>query len=102
MDSLGLAKARATEAPALSSLPARGERRNTLATGERPWGCRTVLEEGDGYESEHWVVVAGTAQGRVGDREVHLVRRRPTGRGGGQGPPPGGRGGGGGGSFDLL
>jgi len=63
-----------------------------LTTEERPWGHSTVLVEGPRYcierlqmppgqrmgiqmhyhRSEHWVVVAGTARVRVGDREVYL------------------------------
>lgn len=62
-------------------------------TSHRPWGTYTVLEEGPGYKikriqvepgrslslqkhyhrNEHWIVVSGTAQVRVGDDEF-LVR----------------------------
>ncbi len=60
----------------------------TALTGIRPWGCWTVLGEGEGYKvkrievnpshrlslqrhahrSEHWIVVAGTARIVIGDR----------------------------------
>lgn len=59
-------------------------------TGHRPWGRYTVLQEGDRHKikricvqpkqklslqmhyhrSEHWVVVSGTAQVTIGDRET--------------------------------
>jgi mannose-6-phosphate isomerase len=68
------------------------DRPKPLTTEERPWGRSTVLVEGPRYtierlemspgqrmsiqmhyhRSEHWVVVAGTARVRVGDREVYL------------------------------
>lgn len=60
----------------------------TTLTGIRPWGCWTVLGEGEGYKvkrievnpghrlslqrhthrSEHWIVVAGTARIVIADR----------------------------------
>lgn len=60
----------------------------TVLTGIRPWGCWTVLGEGEGYKvkrievnpgqrlslqrhthrSEHWIVVAGAAKITIGER----------------------------------
>ncbi|MBI2883549.1 MAG: phosphomannose isomerase type II C-terminal cupin domain [Candidatus Methylomirabilis oxyfera] len=60
----------------------------TTLTGIRPWGCWTVLGEGEGYRvkrievnpghrlslqrhtqrSEHWIIVAGTARIVIADR----------------------------------
>ena len=74
------------------------ERLNPFTSEERPWGRWTVLEEGPRYKikrlevlpgqrmslqmhyhrSEHWVVVAGTARVRVGDREVHIHPNQST------------------------
>jgi mannose-6-phosphate isomerase-like protein (cupin superfamily) len=74
------------------------DRLNPFTTEERPWGRWTVLEEGPRYKikrlevlpgqrmslqmhyhrSEHWVVVAGTARVRVGDREVHIHPNQST------------------------
>ncbi len=87
-----------SEKAALSAIPLPGERYNPLVTEERPWGSWTVLEEGPRYKikrlevlpgqrmslqmhyhrSEHWVVVAGTARVRVGDREVYVHPNQST------------------------
>lgn len=68
----------------------------THLTVLRPWGSYTVLEEGDGYKikrimvspqgklslqlhhhrAEHWVVVSGTAQVQLGEREVLLTENQ--------------------------
>lgn len=65
-------------------------------TVHRPWGSYTVLEEGPHYKikrimvspgaclslqkhhhrSEHWVVISGTAEVRVGDREIMLYENQ--------------------------
>lgn len=65
-------------------------------TVRRPWGSYTVLESGPSYKikrlevpsggrlslqmhhhrSEHWVVVAGTAQVQVGEREILLTENQ--------------------------
>lgn len=65
-------------------------------TVRRPWGSYTVLEEGPHYKikrievlpgawlslqkhhhrSEHWVVISGTAQVRVDDREILLYENQ--------------------------
>ena len=65
---------------------------------KRPWGCWTVLEEGEGYKikrledfperrislqmhshrSEHWVVVSGTARVTLGDRTAVVHRQEST------------------------
>ncbi len=65
-------------------------------TVRRPWGSYTVLGEGPGYKlkrivvppagrlslqmhhhrAEHWVVVAGTAQVQVGERELLLTENQ--------------------------
>jgi len=65
-------------------------------TVRRPWGSYTVLEEGEGYKikrielppggklslqmhhhrAEHWVVVSGTAQVQLGDREILLTENQ--------------------------
>ena len=65
-------------------------------TVHRPWGSYTVLEEGPHYKikrievhpgarlslqkhhhrSEHWVVISGTAEVRVGDRELLLYENQ--------------------------
>jgi len=74
------------------------QRVNPLVTEERPWGSWTVLEEGHRYKikrlevspgermslqlhfhrSEHWVVVAGTARVRVGDRGIYVHPNQST------------------------
>ena len=74
------------------------DRLNPFTTEDRPWGRWTVLEEGPRYKikrlevlpgqrmslqmhyhrSEHWVVVAGTARVRVGDREVYVHPNQST------------------------
>jgi len=68
----------------------------THLTVHRPWGSYTVLEEGAAYKikrielppggklslqmhhhrSEHWVVVSGTGQVQVGEREVLLTENQ--------------------------
>jgi mannose-1-phosphate guanylyltransferase/mannose-6-phosphate isomerase len=68
----------------------------THLTVRRPWGSYTVLETGTGYKikrielppggtlslqmhhhrAEHWVVVSGTAQVRVADREFLLTENQ--------------------------
>lgn len=65
-------------------------------TVRRPWGSYTVLEEGEAYKlkrielppggklslqmhhhrSEHWVVVSGTAQVQIGDKEIFLTENQ--------------------------
>lgn len=65
-------------------------------TVRRPWGRYTVLEEGEGYKikrielppggklslqmhhhrAEHWVVVSGTAQVQLGDKEILLTENQ--------------------------
>ncbi len=65
-------------------------------TVRRPWGSYTVLEEGTHYKikrievlpgarlslqkhhprSEHWVVISGTAQVQVDDREILLYENQ--------------------------
>lgn len=64
----------------------------------RPWGCWTVLGEGEGYKvkrievnpghrlslqlhthrSEHWIVVAGTATVTIGDRTSVVSTQEST------------------------
>lgn len=70
----------------------------TTLTELRPWGCWTVLGEGEGYKvkrievdpgqrlslqrhthrSEHWIVVAGTARTSIGDRTSFIQTREST------------------------
>ncbi|MDQ7832074.1 MAG: mannose-1-phosphate guanylyltransferase/mannose-6-phosphate isomerase [Desulfovibrionaceae bacterium] len=65
-------------------------------TVRRPWGSYTVLEEGPGYKikrievlpgarlslqmhhhrSEHWVVIAGTAEVQIGERSILLAENQ--------------------------
>ena len=67
-------------------------------TGIRPWGCWTVLGEGEGYKvkrievnpghrlslqrhaqrSEHWIVVAGTAKMIIGERTSFVQVQEST------------------------
>lgn len=67
-------------------------------TETRPWGCWTVLREGEGYKvkrievnpghrvslqlhahrSEHWIVVAGTATVTIGDRTSVVSAQEST------------------------
>lgn len=69
----------------------------TALTGIRPWGCWTVLGEGEGYKvkridvnpghrlslqyhahrSEHWIVVAGTARIVIGE-QTSLVQTQES------------------------
>lgn len=69
----------------------------TTLTGTRPWGCWTVLGDGEGYKvkrievnpghrlslqyhahrSEHWIVVAGTARIIIGE-QVSLVHAQES------------------------
>ncbi|HWQ69678.1 MAG TPA: phosphomannose isomerase type II C-terminal cupin domain [Patescibacteria group bacterium] len=64
----------------------------------RPWGCWTVLGEGEGYKvkrieinpghrlslqvhthrSEHWIIVAGTATVMIGDRTSVVSTQEST------------------------
>ncbi|WP_337286674.1 phosphomannose isomerase type II C-terminal cupin domain [Candidatus Methylomirabilis sp.] len=73
-------------------------RMQTVLTGIRPWGCWTVLEEGEGYKvkrievnpgqrlslqrhthrNEHWVVVAGTAKVIIGERTSFVATQEST------------------------
>ena len=70
---------------------------NSPKFDRRPWGTFTVLDEGDGYKvkrievlpgkrlsyqkhsqrAEHWIVVQGTAQVSIGERE-QLVRENES------------------------
>lgn len=70
----------------------------TTLAETRPWGCWTVLEEGEGYKvkrieispghrlslqlhkhrSEHWIVVAGTAMVTIGDRTSVVLTQEST------------------------
>ncbi|MBZ0168335.1 mannose-6-phosphate isomerase [Candidatus Methylomirabilis lanthanidiphila] len=71
---------------------------HTVLTGMRPWGCWTVLGEGEGYKvkrievnpgqrlslqrhthrSEHWIVVAGTAKIVIGQRTSFVDTQEST------------------------
>ena len=70
----------------------------TVLIETRPWGCWTVLGEGEGYKvkrieitpghrlslqchahrSEHWIVVAGTAKVTIGDRTSFVQAQEST------------------------
>ncbi|PWB76801.1 MAG: mannose-6-phosphate isomerase [Candidatus Methylomirabilota bacterium] len=70
----------------------------TTLTEKRPWGCWTVLEEGEGYKvkrievnpghrlslqrhahrSEHWIVVAGVAKVLIGERILCVDTQEST------------------------
>lgn len=70
----------------------------TALTEIRPWGCWTVLGEGEGYKvkrieinpghrlslqrhaqrSEHWIVVAGTAKVTIGKRTSFVQAQEST------------------------
>jgi mannose-6-phosphate isomerase len=67
-------------------------------TATRPWGCWTVLGEGEGYKvkrievnpgqrlslqrhahrSEHWIVVAGTAKVSIGEQASFIHVQEST------------------------
>jgi len=67
-------------------------------TMHRPWGCYTVLSEGEGYKvkkiivnpgsklslqmhyhrSEHWTVISGTGKAIIGDKEVYFKENEST------------------------
>lgn len=69
-----------------------------MLTGTRPWGCWTVLGEGEGYKvkrievnpghrlslqrhahrSEHWIVVAGTAKINIDERTSFIDTQEST------------------------
>jgi len=71
---------------------------HTAPTEIRPWGCWTVLGEGDGYKvkridvnpghrlslqlhhrrSEHWIVVSGTAKVTIGERIEYVHAQEST------------------------
>jgi mannose-1-phosphate guanylyltransferase/mannose-6-phosphate isomerase len=81
----------------VGALRAKGSRLvEAHTTVRRPWGSYTVLEDGPGYKikrievppagklslqmhhhrTEHWVVVAGTAQVQVGENELLLTENQ--------------------------
>lgn len=98
MQPIEIGKPPAREKSAHSVALLSGSRHNPLVTEERPWGSWTVLEEGPRYKikrlevspgerlslqmhyhrSEHWVVVAGTARVRVGEREIYIHPNQST------------------------
>jgi len=67
-------------------------------TMHRPWGCYTVLSEGEGYKvkkiivnpgsklslqmhyhrSEHWTVISGTGKAIIGDKEIYFKENEST------------------------
>ncbi len=69
-----------------------------VLTATRPWGCWTVLGEGEGYKvkrievnpgqrlslqrhahrSEHWIVVAGTAKVSIGEQASFIHVQEST------------------------